>query len=140
MWEPRPPTPLWAFTACYRDSFTFLNDLYVFMYFTRISLKEESGGHSRTQKRTVTPWRVRGTLPYSKENRGATVPGRSDATTDSVLSQKSQVPSQPPLIILKYKSRPYSKSVEHYDGRPLQGEIRIKSMNVVYIEYTSIIR
>jgi hypothetical protein len=24
MWEPRPLTPLWAFTACYRDSFTFL--------------------------------------------------------------------------------------------------------------------
>jgi hypothetical protein len=28
MWEPRPLTPLWAFTACYRDSFTF------FFYFT----------------------------------------------------------------------------------------------------------
>jgi hypothetical protein len=24
MWEPRPLTTLWAFTACYRDSFTFL--------------------------------------------------------------------------------------------------------------------
>jgi hypothetical protein len=24
MWEPRHPTTLWAFTACYRDSFTFL--------------------------------------------------------------------------------------------------------------------
>jgi hypothetical protein len=23
MWEPRPLTPLWVFTACYRDSFTF---------------------------------------------------------------------------------------------------------------------
>jgi hypothetical protein len=23
MWEPRPLTALWAFTACYRDSFTF---------------------------------------------------------------------------------------------------------------------
>jgi hypothetical protein len=23
MWEPRPLTPLWAFKACYRDSFTF---------------------------------------------------------------------------------------------------------------------
>jgi hypothetical protein len=23
MWEPRPLTPLWAFTPCYRDSFTF---------------------------------------------------------------------------------------------------------------------
>jgi hypothetical protein len=23
MWEPRPLTPLWAFRACYRDSFTF---------------------------------------------------------------------------------------------------------------------
>jgi hypothetical protein len=23
MWEPRPLTPRWAFTACYRDSFTF---------------------------------------------------------------------------------------------------------------------
>jgi hypothetical protein len=23
MWEPRPLTPLWAFTDCYRDSFTF---------------------------------------------------------------------------------------------------------------------
>jgi hypothetical protein len=28
MWEPRPLTPLWAFTACYRDSFTFT--FYVF--------------------------------------------------------------------------------------------------------------
>jgi hypothetical protein len=26
MWEPRPITPLWAFTACYRDSFTFFID------------------------------------------------------------------------------------------------------------------
>jgi hypothetical protein len=25
MWEPRPLTPLWAFTACYRDSFTFIH-------------------------------------------------------------------------------------------------------------------
>jgi hypothetical protein len=24
MWEPQPLTPLWAFTACYRDSFTLL--------------------------------------------------------------------------------------------------------------------
>jgi hypothetical protein len=24
MWEPQPLTLLWAFTACYRDSFTFL--------------------------------------------------------------------------------------------------------------------
>jgi hypothetical protein len=24
MWDPRPLTTLWAFTACYRDSFTFL--------------------------------------------------------------------------------------------------------------------
>jgi hypothetical protein len=24
MWEPRPLIPLWAFTACYRDSFTLL--------------------------------------------------------------------------------------------------------------------
>jgi hypothetical protein len=24
MWEPRRLTTLWAFTACYRDSFTFL--------------------------------------------------------------------------------------------------------------------
>jgi hypothetical protein len=23
LWEPRPLTPLWAFTACYRDSFTY---------------------------------------------------------------------------------------------------------------------
>jgi hypothetical protein len=28
MWEPRPLTPLWAFTACYRNSFTF------YFYFT----------------------------------------------------------------------------------------------------------
>jgi hypothetical protein len=28
MWEPQPLTPLWAFTACYRDSFTFF-----FFYF-----------------------------------------------------------------------------------------------------------
>jgi hypothetical protein len=25
MWEPRPLTPLWAFTACYRDSFTLVS-------------------------------------------------------------------------------------------------------------------
>jgi hypothetical protein len=28
MWKPRPLTPLWAFTACYRDSFTFFFLLY----------------------------------------------------------------------------------------------------------------
>jgi hypothetical protein len=26
MWEPQPLTPLWAFTACYRDSFTLLGE------------------------------------------------------------------------------------------------------------------
>jgi hypothetical protein len=31
MWEPRRLTTLWAFTACYRDSFTFL---YSFLYLT----------------------------------------------------------------------------------------------------------
>jgi hypothetical protein len=29
MWEPRPLTPLWAFTACYRDSFTFFLDFII---------------------------------------------------------------------------------------------------------------
>jgi hypothetical protein len=36
MWEPRPLTPLWAFTACYRDSFTLLllsYHLYIVTYF-----------------------------------------------------------------------------------------------------------
>jgi hypothetical protein len=29
MWEPRPLTPLWAFTACYRDRFTlYLKHMY----------------------------------------------------------------------------------------------------------------
>jgi hypothetical protein len=27
MWEPRPLTPLWAFTACYRESFSLLTFL-----------------------------------------------------------------------------------------------------------------
>jgi hypothetical protein len=31
MWEPRLLTPLWALTACYRDSFTF--HLYIFRQF-----------------------------------------------------------------------------------------------------------
>jgi hypothetical protein len=30
MWEPRPLTTLWAFTACYRDSFTFYFTLLYF--------------------------------------------------------------------------------------------------------------
>jgi hypothetical protein len=29
MWEPRPLTPLWAFTACSRDSFTFYFLLFI---------------------------------------------------------------------------------------------------------------
>jgi hypothetical protein len=32
MWKPRPVTPLWAFTACYRDSFTSLL-LFISYYF-----------------------------------------------------------------------------------------------------------
>jgi hypothetical protein len=28
MWEPRPLTLLWAFTACYRDNFTLLFTFY----------------------------------------------------------------------------------------------------------------
>jgi hypothetical protein len=26
MWEPRPLTTLWAFTACYKDTFTFIGN------------------------------------------------------------------------------------------------------------------
>jgi hypothetical protein len=32
MWEPRRLTTLWAFTACYRDSFTFLHGIVAFAY------------------------------------------------------------------------------------------------------------
>jgi hypothetical protein len=36
MWEPRPLTPLWAFTACYRDSFTFFFYLYLISLFSLV--------------------------------------------------------------------------------------------------------
>jgi hypothetical protein len=36
MWQPRPLTPLWAFTACYRDSFT--------VTFTAVTIKSKSSG------------------------------------------------------------------------------------------------
>jgi hypothetical protein len=29
MWEPRRLTTLWAFTACYNDSFTFFNKIHI---------------------------------------------------------------------------------------------------------------
>jgi hypothetical protein len=32
MWEPRPLTPQWAFTACYRDSFTYLPFVLRFLF------------------------------------------------------------------------------------------------------------
>jgi hypothetical protein len=31
MWESRPLTPLWAFTACYRDIFAFFHALFIIM-------------------------------------------------------------------------------------------------------------
>jgi hypothetical protein len=34
MWEPRRLTTLWAFTACYRDSFTFHNIRNIVTYFS----------------------------------------------------------------------------------------------------------
>jgi hypothetical protein len=33
MWKPRRLTTLWAFTACYRDSFTFLDELYDYAFY-----------------------------------------------------------------------------------------------------------
>jgi hypothetical protein len=41
MWEPRRLTTLWAFTACYRDSFTFFFYLYMHTYI-RIYIKYTS--------------------------------------------------------------------------------------------------
>jgi hypothetical protein len=32
MWEPRRHTTLWAFTACYRDSFTFLPFIFLGLF------------------------------------------------------------------------------------------------------------
>jgi hypothetical protein len=43
MWEPRPLTPLWAFTACYRDSFTFF-------FFTKVALTGKHTGHASYNK------------------------------------------------------------------------------------------
>jgi hypothetical protein len=37
MWEPRPLTLLWAFTACYRDSFTLLLPyIHIYFFFQRL--------------------------------------------------------------------------------------------------------
>jgi hypothetical protein len=36
MWEPRRLTTLWAFTACYRDSFTVFNRLSRYIWNTRL--------------------------------------------------------------------------------------------------------
>jgi hypothetical protein len=50
MWEPRPLTPLWAFTVCYRDSFTFTVMLhYSAQVRAAISLKS-STRHGRGSK------------------------------------------------------------------------------------------
>jgi hypothetical protein len=38
MWEPQPLTPLWAFTACYRDSFTFYFSLVKYIALTVLRL------------------------------------------------------------------------------------------------------
>jgi hypothetical protein len=46
MWDPRPVTTLWAFTACYRDSFTFtfihlsVNDIVCLIFFIYIFLSD----------------------------------------------------------------------------------------------------
>jgi hypothetical protein len=50
MWEPRPLTPLWAFMACYRDSFTF------FLTFTRRN--NAMNGVSNTQKYSLEYWQI----------------------------------------------------------------------------------
>jgi hypothetical protein len=35
MWKLRPLTPLWAFTACYRDSFTFRGGgAFIWLFYT----------------------------------------------------------------------------------------------------------
>jgi hypothetical protein len=34
MWEPRGLATLWAFTSCYRDSFTFNSGSYIWMWIT----------------------------------------------------------------------------------------------------------
>jgi hypothetical protein len=36
MWEPRRLTPLWAFTACYRDSFTFTSECNLVITYWRL--------------------------------------------------------------------------------------------------------
>jgi hypothetical protein len=43
MWQPRRLTTLWASTACYRESFTFYGQLYLYLYITRDNYRSRWG-------------------------------------------------------------------------------------------------
>jgi hypothetical protein len=54
MWEPRHLTPIWAFTACYRDSFTltliliFLRDFLLFILAVTFTFSKVTGQDNRS--------------------------------------------------------------------------------------------
>jgi hypothetical protein len=57
MWEPRPLTPLWAFTACYRDRFTFFyfgKQFVPCLYYSYVTYISKL---STCRNRLVCPWR-----------------------------------------------------------------------------------
>jgi hypothetical protein len=66
MWEPQPLTPLWAFTACYRDSFYLKSYIRVVKYTinyrgTRKG-REKEKGKEETQERGRGEERDRGRI------------------------------------------------------------------------------
>jgi hypothetical protein len=68
MWEPRRLTNLWAFTACYRDSFAFL--LFLFNVNDAVGSSAHRASNDRMINKLERIGEERGSWPNSKYNSG----------------------------------------------------------------------
>jgi hypothetical protein len=73
MWEPRRLTTLWAFKACYRDSFTFFTFFIIMIIIVIIIIIEllitQDGGDDVTYFTSLlwaTGWMGKASIPYTR--------------------------------------------------------------------------
>jgi hypothetical protein len=106
MWKPRLLTTLWAFTVCYRDSFTFLRLLSQHCTFLGTSIPQrtldstwtwwDDGGFHQTKSAVLTERAFRqlhhGGAPEGKTLEGKTAQNVTYRTTDCAKHRKQHKP------------------------------------------------
>jgi hypothetical protein len=109
MWKPRRPTTLWASTACYRDSFTFLCvHLEYNEHFTLIIQKSPISATADIEHRKVCdiPSRNPETISFRKGRKVCDIPSRNPETISFRKGRKvCDIPSRNPETISFRKGR-----------------------------------